>query len=121
MPSFSSIILRYRDLSTPAGTTTVQEHKRIIADKGYVWWGWWHKQGEVVPENAFREILTEIARSGPYEVFLFDSGKYTLQRARVADIAWDNKLIPIATPERQATPNYYGDSHYLAWFKLVEI
>ena len=29
-----------------------------------------------------------------------------------------DKLIPIATPERDATPNYYGDAHYLAWFKL---
>jgi hypothetical protein len=30
-------------------------------------------------------------------------------------------LTPIATPERDATPKYYGDSHYLAWFKLTEI
>jgi 3',5'-cyclic AMP phosphodiesterase CpdA len=30
-------------------------------------------------------------------------------------------LTPIATPERTATPNYYGDAHYLAWFKLESI
>jgi len=76
MPGFTSIILRFRDLSTPAGTTTIEQHKRIIADKGYVWWGWWHKQGETVPENSFREILGEIGKSGPYEIYLFDTGKY---------------------------------------------
>jgi hypothetical protein len=87
MPAFTSIILRFRDLSTPAGTTTIEQHKRIITDKGYVWWGWWHKQGETVPENAFREILEEIRRaSRPYQIYLFDTGKYRLQRAWLSDI-----------------------------------
>jgi 3',5'-cyclic AMP phosphodiesterase CpdA len=121
MSAFNSIILRFRDLSTPAGTTTVSEHKSIIAKRGYVWWGWWHKQGETVPEQAFRNILGEIQRSKGYEIYLFDSGKYKLYRARLVDIKWDNKLTPIATPEREATPNYYGDAHYLAWFKLDRI
>jgi hypothetical protein len=121
MPAFPSIILRFRDLSTPAGTTTIEEHSRIITEKGYVWWGWWHKQGEVVPESSFREILSEIQKSGPYPVFLFDTGKYELRRARLVDIKWDNRLRTIPTPERAATPNYYGDSHYLAWFKLESI
>lgn len=121
MTDFSSMILRFRDLSTPAGTTTVAEHKKIIADKQYVWWGWWHKQGEIVPENAFRRVLTEIDKSGPYEVLLFDSGKNRLRRAKLIGIKWDTTLMPLATPERERTPNYYGDSHYLAWFKLSDI
>jgi hypothetical protein len=100
MQSFSSIILRFRDLSNPAGTTTIGEHKRIIGDKGYVWWGWWHKQGETVPEDAFREILAKIGNSGPYKIFLFDTGKYELHQASLVDIKWDPKLILIATPDR---------------------
>jgi 3',5'-cyclic AMP phosphodiesterase CpdA len=121
MPDFSSVILRFRDLSNPAGTTTISEHQRIIATKGYVWWGWWHKQGETVPEEAFRQILAEISKSGPYKLFLFDTGKYKLYQARLVDIKWDNRLAPIATPDRAATPDYYGDAHYLAWFKLENI
>jgi 3',5'-cyclic AMP phosphodiesterase CpdA len=121
MLDFSSIILRFRDLSNPAGTTTIGEHKRIITDKGYVWWGWWHKQGETVPESSFRRILEEIAQTGSYKVFLFDTGKYKLHQARIASIAWDVRLTSIAAPERTATPNYYGDAHYLAWFKLENI
>jgi hypothetical protein len=37
------------------------------------------------------------------------------------DIRWDAKLTPIPTSERDATPDYYGDSYYLAWFKLKDI
>ena len=43
MSDFSSIILRFRDLSNPAGTTTIGEHKKLINARGYVWWGWWNK------------------------------------------------------------------------------
>lgn len=68
MADFSSIILRFRDLSTPAGTTTIAEHRDIIAKKGYVWWGWWNKQGEIVPESAFREILNEIRGGKTYPI-----------------------------------------------------
>jgi 3',5'-cyclic AMP phosphodiesterase CpdA len=122
MPGFTSIILRFRDLSTPAGTTTIEQHKRIIAERGYVWWGWWHKQGETVPENAFRDILEKISQSSkPYQIYLFDTGKYKLQRAWLSDIRWDPRLSTIPTSERDATPNYYGDSHYLTWFKMENI
>jgi calcineurin-like phosphoesterase family protein len=121
MLDFSSIVLRFRDLSNPVGTTTISEHQRIISDKGYVCWGWWKKQGETVPENAFRQILAQVAKSGRYEIFLFDTGNYKLYRAKLTDIKWDKKLTPVATPDRAATPNYYGDAHYLAWFKLESI
>jgi 3',5'-cyclic AMP phosphodiesterase CpdA len=99
----------------------VEEHQKIITARGYVWWGWWHKQGEIVPEHSFRGILTEIGKSTRYEIFLFDTGRYRLQRAYLIDIKWDNKLTPIPTPERKSAPDYYGDAHYLAWFKLAII
>ncbi|MGI0134540.1 MAG: metallophosphoesterase family protein, partial [Candidatus Micrarchaeaceae archaeon] len=121
MPSFSSIILRFRDLSTPAGTTTLAEHRKIIGANGYVWWGWWHKKSETVPVDAFRAIRTSIQGSEPYPLFLFDSGRHHLHRAYLGDIAWDRDLTPIATPDRERTPDYYGDAHYLAWFQLTEI
>jgi 3',5'-cyclic AMP phosphodiesterase CpdA len=121
MKTFTSMILRFRDLSTPAGTTTIAEHQKIIKQKGYVWWGWWHKQGETVPEDAFRAILKSINAPNAYEIYLFDSGRYELHRARLEQITWDINLSRILAPERSATPDYYGDSHYLAWFKLVSI
>ena len=118
MPDFTSMILRFRDLSTPAGTTTIDEHVRIIREHEHVWWGWWRKQGETVPEVAFREIFEAIRATGPFRIFLFDTGKYRLYRAQLTDIQWHNRLQSIPTPDREITPNYYGDSHYLAWFKM---
>lgn len=121
MADFSSIILRFRDLSTPANRTTIEEHKSIIASKKDVWWGWWHKQGESVPTAAFLEILDAITKSGPYPIFLFDTGRYRLHRASLIGIDWDKTFTKIQTPGRDKTPNYYGDAHYLAWFKLSGI
>jgi hypothetical protein len=121
MPEFTSMILRFRDLSTPAGTTTIAEHARIIRDHGHVWWGWWHKQGETVPEAAFRDIIAEIKNSNEFNVFLFDTGRYQFFRAKMTHVHWDNQLRRIETPDRNLTPNYYGGSHYLAWFELTSI
>lgn len=120
MADFTSLILRFRDLSTSPGMT-IGEHQKIIEAKGYVWWGWWNKQGETVPEGAFRAITEEIKTTGPFEVYLFDTGQNQLRRAKIVQFEWDNQLQLISTPERDATPNYYGDSRYFAWLKLSYI
>jgi hypothetical protein len=120
MVDFTTLILRFRDLSTSPGTT-VTEHKSIISARGYVWWGWWNKNGEVVPEDSFRAILEKVRASGPLDIFLFDTGQNRLHHAKLAGIEWDNQLRLMGTPERVATPNYYGDSRYFAWFKLTDI
>jgi hypothetical protein len=120
MVNFTSLILRFRDLSTPPGTT-VTEHQKIITDKGCVWWGWWNKHGETVPEDAFRSILTQIKQSGPLDIYLFDTGTNQLRRAKLAQIEWDKNLSLIDTPDNSATPTYYGTSQYFVWFKLSNI
>lgn len=112
--------MRFRDLSTPPGTT-LAEHQKIISSNSFVWWGWWNKQGETVPEAAFREIHKMIQQHGPLDVFLFDTGQNRLHRAKLAQIEWDTQLRLIVAPDRKATPDYYGDSQYFAWFKLTEI
>jgi hypothetical protein len=119
MPDFSSIILRFRDLSTAPGKT-IAEHQKIIMQNGFVWWGWWNKEGERVPEDAFRE-LNLLSKNNPMGIFLFDTGQNQLRRAKLAEIEWDSQLRRIGAPDRAATPDYYGDSEYFAWFKLTEI
>ena len=119
MLDFSSIMLRFRDLSTPPGTT-ITEHQQIVDSKGFVWWGWWNKQGEKVPEEAFRAI-NKASTGKPLDVFLFDTGRNELHRAKLVEIAWNSQLDPVSAPDRTATPDYYGDSRYYAWFKLSRI
>ena len=112
MPDFSSIILRFRDLSTAPGKT-IAEHQKIIMQNGFVWWGWWNKEGERVPEDAFRE-LNLLSKNNPMGIFLFDTGQNQLRRAKLAEIEWDSQLRRIGAPDRAATPDYYGDSEYFA-------
>ena len=58
------MILRYRDLAKDKGHT-IAEHKAILEANGAVWWGWWNKQGETVPTQAFIELTGRIAKDGP--------------------------------------------------------
>jgi hypothetical protein len=120
MADFTSLILRFRDLSTSPGETLAR-HQAIIEKNGHVWWGWWNKQGETVPENAFRSILQSITQNGSYDIFLFDTGQHLLHRAKLVQIEWDRELKLIPTPEPAATPDYYGTSRYFVWFKLSAI
>jgi hypothetical protein len=114
----TSMVLRFRDLSTDQGET-IRQHTTIIQDKGYVWWGWWKKQGETVPLEAFTHFSKQIRERGPIEIYLFDTGTLSLFRARLAGISWDPAIQFILTPEKECTPGYYGESKYLAWFKLA--
>lgn len=116
----TSIILRYRDLVTaPGGTLTAHDEQR--AASGSVWWGWWSKLGERVPSEEFAH-LTRLARAqGGLEIWLFDSGREQLFRARCTDIVWDPVSDRIPSPDAAKTPAYYGSQQYLAWFKLTEL
>ena len=114
------MILRFRDLSTEVGET-IRQHKLYSERTGYVWWGWWKKQGETVPVEAFQHLAQQSRKAGGLEIYLFDTGTLNLYRATLADIEWNNLLAYIPSPERHATPDYYGDSRYLAWFKIIKI
>jgi hypothetical protein len=117
----STIILRFRDLVTDRGQTVAQ-HISIInnSNTGYVWWGWWRKRDETVPDDVFRD-LAKRAKAGGFCAYLIDSGQDLLYKIICTDIKWDPNLIEIESPEAAKTPEYYNQRAYLAWFKLTEI
>lgn len=114
-----TVILRFRDLVTEVGGT-LSRHRKIIDSRGFVWWGWWNKAGETVPAAAFQR-LNAVARSGPTEILLLDSGRGLLFSGRCAEIKWDTNVERIPSPEEDATPEYYRDQEYFAWFKLTSL
>jgi 3',5'-cyclic AMP phosphodiesterase CpdA len=116
MVDLETIILRFRDLVTARGQT-IARHRVISDEYGYVWWGWWHKGGETIPDEAFRELAT-IASARGLTVYLVDSGQELLYRAVCTDIRWDNLHREIESPEVDKTPEYYNAQRYLAWFQL---
>lgn len=118
MAEFTTIILRFRDLVTEHGDT-IRKHEEISRERGYVWWGWWHKGGERVPLVAFR-ALKKKAEAGDLTIYLMDSGQLRFYRAACLDIAWGQSGEEIPSLDASATPEYYNNRSYLAWFKLKD-
>jgi hypothetical protein len=110
-----AIILRFREL-TP-GTDTIQEHAKLRAGGGYVWWGWW-KKGAEPDATALLADLAQRARAGALAAYLIDTSAERMHQAQVADVVGG----PLPQEEWRFVPEYYrGDRSVAAWFKLVSI
>jgi len=115
--SIATAILRFRDLVTGPGGT-IENHKKIADEKKTVWWGWWSKSGEKIPDDAFRQ-LSKLSKSDKgLELLLFDSGRLKIFHTVCSEIKWDAEHNRIPTPDGSLTPDYYHNQEYLAWFKL---
>ena len=115
-----TLILRFRD--GLASNSTITEHQSIINEKKHVWWGWWAKPQETIPVATFSSMCVKIKNGQPLCVYLFDSGTLSLYKAKCEGIEYKNdkeKFTPPANGE--ATPAYYRDNSYFAWFKFSEI
>ena len=117
---FTTAILRFRDLVT-APHDTVRLHKEIIDAARSVWWGWWSKAGEKIPDDAFRHLLDLAHAEAGLDVFLMDSGTGRVYRAECRDLKWDISHERLASPNAVETPAYYCEQRYLAWFRFSAI
>lgn len=116
-----TMILRFRDLSTPEGDT-LRLHQQEIDEHGFTWWAWWAKAGERIPVVTFGAFYNQARSAGGLRVWLFDSGRRQLYRAVLRDIEWHKVGERIQAPEKgEATPEYYRTASYPAWFKFSEI
>ena len=115
--NLKTAILRFRDLVT-SENGTIEHHRAIINKHGYVWWAWWKKGGEKIP-NDF-SLLSTRAKEDSICVFLVDSGQNILYRAicNGIEVRTSTKM---SSPEKDKTPTYYCDQSYYAWFKFTEI
>lgn len=110
-----SIVLRFRDFDVD----TIAEHRQVIAEAGYVWWGWWRKNTEPTRREELEDIQ-ELARAKPVEIGLFDRSTDRFFSARITDCVTERERGP--SPEPSKTPKYYSDkSTIAAWFKITNI
>jgi len=118
----STMILRFRDLSSPVGDT-VRLHREMIKKFGYAWWGWWAKQEESIPRDVFAKFtdLIDKSESKSLLVYLVDSGQNLLYKGTIAKIVTSPGSNPIDSPEPDKTPGYYISKTCKAWFKLTSI
>ena len=117
--TFTTVVLRFRDLVTTADDT-IRLHTEIIAQAGGVWWGWWSKGTERIPGEPFRKI-NAAAKGGGLEILLLDSGTGKVYRAMCSDLRWQATHESMASPDPAQTPPYYRERPYLAWFRLTLI
>lgn len=117
MSNVERLILRFRDLGRELDST-IRIHEEICSSNGSVWWGWWSRPNEVVPQQVFNEMRTK-ARQSTTQVFLLDSGQFKMYEATCKDIHWNIDYQPTNAPEEgRKTPQYYRDSPYPAWFEF---
>ncbi|MFY9824209.1 MAG: metallophosphoesterase [Thermoanaerobaculia bacterium] len=115
-----TLILRFRDLVTPSGDT-IARHQDIAKEKGHVWWGWWNKAGETIPDEVFRSLLSSARSADGLPLFLVDSGSSRVFQATCKDILWSAAHERIPCPDLAATPSYYKDQAYFVWFKFSAV
>lgn len=114
------LVLRFRDLVTePGGTVT--EHRRILHERGSVWWGWWMRQHERAPRELLARFYVAIEEGRELEAFLFDAGRGLLFPCAIADIRVAPEDEQIGPPEIELAPAYYQRGRYPAWFQLSNI
>jgi hypothetical protein len=112
-----ALMLRFRDLVTEPGGN-IAEHRRIIRQRGYAWWGWWARQREKVPRSVFEQLFA--AGAAPIEIILFDSGMMRLYRTLSRQAVIAPSHLGVNSPDFEATPEYYVRGRYPAWFRLED-
>lgn len=108
------LLLRFRDLVTEPGGN-IREHRQIISDLGFAWWGWWARSQELVPNDTFAQLLSG---GTAFPAVLFDSGLMEFYYASCSKVAISPAATGIASPDFRATPHYYVRGNYPAWFKI---
>lgn len=118
----STMVLRFRDLSSPVGDT-IRLHREMIAKFRYAWWGWWAKTEENIPRDVFADFTDLIgqSRSGSLLVYMVDSGQRLLYTGTIASIVIPPGSDPVDSPEPDKTPYYYIAKTCKAWFKVTSI
>lgn len=103
-----TIALRFADNIAP-NEGTIAEHKKIIDELGYVWYG---KFGSKVSDK----IKSTILASNDKRILLIHSGTSKRYWFCIEDISYE-------TPELTAIPEYYRDiaGTIKAWFKVIKI
>lgn len=122
----SAIVLRFRDKGEDVNDT-IKEHCDYIANKKYVWWGWWAKDYELPPYDYFDEISDCIqSNKQDFKIFLLHTKSKVLYEAKCTAIKYsDNRESgsdgSIQTPDPDATPSYYNKASAKLWLRFISI
>lgn len=119
-------LLRFRDFFV---TKTIEEHRKLIGQRGACWWGWWKRPQEDAHAEFWERLNEETAGERRAWVGLFDSGHDRVYAALVdriipphADPFGRLDQLPLPEGEADLVPEYYRDNSYSrAWLRMVNI
>lgn len=101
-----TIALRFSDNFAPK-TGTIEEHRKVISKKGYVWYG---KLGNKISPKIFKEILAK----GPVKVLFIKASSPERYWMTLEEVSYEKQDIH---------PDYYGQEavHMNTWLKITNI
>ena len=115
------IVLRFRDINVNRNET-IRNHRLIINDMGYCWWGWLYREYERNPHSELGQLHGQLlanAASTTYAVGLYDTGQGRMYKGLCDGVTtWPTVGF---SPEVDFTPDYYRDRRAPAWFRFKEI
>lgn len=121
MPDVETVILRFRDLGSTKAGGTIKDHVAIINSHKFVWWGWWSKPNETIPDSVFRALKKKAKAAAGLDLYLFHSGDEEFFHALCMDIDWKNTHAAFSPAEADQIPKYYRKGQFGLWFKLTKI
>lgn len=103
------LILRFGEFN-PA-VDTIKAHNEVIAEHGYVLWGWWRKFYE--PDRS--DDIVKLANSVPFLAYLLDRRSHRLFSMEISGIITDRNAV-----ELRHIPEYYREdiSRIDVWFRI---
>lgn len=114
----AAIILKFKDKRTE---DTIEAHVEILNKEKTVWWGWWSKDYENLPQNQLEEIKQRLANNrDAVKIYLFHSKKEIFYRAVCEEIVFRENGLQLQCPDENC-PEYYKDYPVRAWFRFSDI
>jgi len=101
------------------GVDTIDEHKKIISNRGEVWWGVFSKRETVMAENRYRHFQKQLEDNIPTYAILISGDSY--YQAKMKEIQrYEDEGYP--EEEKDLIPDYYRDSESdEIWLKFSSI
>ncbi|PZG16116.1 metallophosphoesterase [Micromonospora craterilacus] len=118
-------LFRYRDLVAD----TLPEHRAVLRERGWCWWGWWKRPNEPGRAEVWETLDRETAAGQRVRIGLFHSGTGTVHPAVVERVIVPHaddlgSFVSLSPPEaeRDGVPAYYRSSrHSRGWLRLVAL
>lgn len=114
----SAMVLKFKDKGIE---DTIEAHLNILKEKKSVWWGWWSKDYENLPQKQLEEVQRKLSNSkDSVKIYLFHSKKEIIYRAVCEEVVFRECGLHLQCPDENC-PEYYKDYPVRAWFRFSDI